>query len=77
MEPASGLAWNPQVGTGDGIGGPTWGYEMVVLRGEGAYEGSTAYVAMQTDPSGQQTFDAIIDGGDLMAAQEPMEPPTE
>lgn len=65
------------VGTGTGIGGPTWNYGSIVLHGEGAYEGLTAYVAMHADPSGDHTFDAIIYGGELMAVPEPMEPAAE
>jgi hypothetical protein len=50
--------------------------ELLVLQGEGAYEGLTAYVQIPAT-SGQKSFNAIITNGEPVEIPEPVEPPAE
>ena len=51
--------------------------EMVVLHGEGAYDGLTASVFHQTDFSSPHTFAGVIFPGEPPTIPEPVEPPAE
>lgn len=50
--------------------------ELLVLQGEDAYEGLTAYVRIPAT-SGQKAFDAILTNGEPVGIPEPVEPPSE
>jgi hypothetical protein len=56
--------------------GSPGGSEFLILHGEGAYEGLTAYVHIPAT-SGQRAFDAIITNAEAVEVPEAVEPPAE
>jgi len=52
-------------------------HEMVVLRGEDAYDGLTATVLIENDFSSPATFVGVIFPGEPPKVPEPVEPPAE
>ena len=63
------------VGSGYTYGAPTGGVDLLVLHGEGAYDGLTSVLSI--DWSDVATFEGVIFPGEAPEIPEPIEPSTE